>query len=625
MVSEDQASIMSIKEKNRVVRPAGSSWFVEQDKLCEEAMRKNVEEFQENVEESMHWLKNYIGGLLGGQISSFEDMSMFLKTPATAKKPLKSNAAPDNRKEVAKNLFQEPILGMESSSTENDSKLQVTQHKTDTQVGSGSSEIDKSAASTRPNTSSSNYLSSSEKSGTVPSSSEPKSSTGGYRIGGHQDISVYLESVRGKLRNKLQQQSAKLSVKPLSFSNANTSINNTGNLSNVIDIEPKTSSNGPSGRKLSVDAAKDDAPSLGKPQIEHLDAIREEESDNTQSQEERLKDLISSRTEQLRKTFQAHTIPRPPSTANSDVSGLISGKDNSLKIDDSLSYSFIPAPKDQSYTSNNTSKILDDTFANAKPTDYADDNSAEDILPANLTSGFSSLQKQQDSYKQSNESSLSKSTESSISFNESAGMNEQIADPPKPKKAPSALDRVREALKMKRMEIEEQEEAMAQAKQSQQHASKSIDETKNPLLKNSNQVQMTPIRDIVTQHTPLSSPALDASQTILNKEGSEYSIPAIPSDDFYTDSDEENEKPQEKQHIPDWAKSPQLKAALRAQKRLNPDTIFGDIRPLKVEDIFSGNSLKRLRVRGSSANWSKDQLTQQEINLYKKKMGFDHS
>lgn len=91
--------------------------------------------------------------------------------------------------------------------------------------------------------------------------------------------------------------------------------------------------------------------------------------------------------------------------------------------------------------------------------------------------------------------------------------------------------------------------------------------------------------------------------------------------------------------MPEWVKSPYLKQALRHQTRIDPDTIFGHIQPLKLEgmnsitcplqnsinamvDIFKGSSLKRFRVRGSSANWSQDRLTEREISVYQKKMGY---
>lgn len=77
--------------------------------------------------------------------------------------------------------------------------------------------------------------------------------------------------------------------------------------------------------------------------------------------------------------------------------------------------------------------------------------------------------------------------------------------------------------------------------------------------------------------------------------------------------------------MPKWADSPELRQALRQQSRLDPDTVFGPIKPLQMEEIFKGkaNSLK-FRPRSSSANWSgPDRLTPQEIQEYVRAMGYN--
>jgi hypothetical protein len=99
-------------------------------------------------------------------------------------------------------------------------------------------------------------------------------------------------------------------------------------------------------------------------------------------------------------------------------------------------------------------------------------------------------------------------------------------------------------------------------------------------------------------------------------------VPYINSEDEY-DSDDSAGPPSKPGFVvPEWAKSPHLRQALRSQVGRDPDSIFGAITPLNLEDIFTGSSIKRFRVRGSSANWTHDKLTQMEINSYQRVMGY---
>jgi Inner centromere protein, ARK binding region len=73
---------------------------------------------------------------------------------------------------------------------------------------------------------------------------------------------------------------------------------------------------------------------------------------------------------------------------------------------------------------------------------------------------------------------------------------------------------------------------------------------------------------------------------------------------------------------PDWAQSPVLGRALQSQSRLNPDDIFGPVRPLRMEEIFKTRP-SRFRARTSSANWAgADELTSDEQQEYAKRMGY---
>ena len=87
-------------------------------------------------------------------------------------------------------------------------------------------------------------------------------------------------------------------------------------------------------------------------------------------------------------------------------------------------------------------------------------------------------------------------------------------------------------------------------------------------------------------------------------------------------SDSEDEGGQRKPEAPEWAQSPELRAALESQSRVNPDDIFGPVRPLRMEDIFRTRT-SRFRARTSSANWSgPDGLKQEEEREYARRMGF---
>ncbi|KAF9456187.1 hypothetical protein BDZ94DRAFT_1292946 [Collybia nuda] len=95
-------------------------------------------------------------------------------------------------------------------------------------------------------------------------------------------------------------------------------------------------------------------------------------------------------------------------------------------------------------------------------------------------------------------------------------------------------------------------------------------------------------------------------------------LPDINSE--YSDSEDE-ERPRTF-NPPDWAQSPELRQALQVQSTINPDDIFGAIRPLKMEELFKTRT-SRFRARTSSANWTgSDRLTVEEERSYVKRMGF---
>ncbi|KAJ8522581.1 hypothetical protein ONZ45_g872 [Pleurotus djamor] len=105
-------------------------------------------------------------------------------------------------------------------------------------------------------------------------------------------------------------------------------------------------------------------------------------------------------------------------------------------------------------------------------------------------------------------------------------------------------------------------------------------------------------------------------------------VPVVPSEAIelpdinseYSDSDDED-RPRT-YNPPSWAQSPELHQALLDQGSINPDDIFGAIRPLRMEEIFRSRN-SRFRARTSSANWTgTDRLTVEEEREYARRMGY---
>lgn len=95
-------------------------------------------------------------------------------------------------------------------------------------------------------------------------------------------------------------------------------------------------------------------------------------------------------------------------------------------------------------------------------------------------------------------------------------------------------------------------------------------------------------------------------------------LPDINSE--YSDSEDEDRA--RTFDPPHWAQSPELRHALQIQSTINPDSIFGSVRPLKMEELFKTRT-SRFRARTSSANWTgADRLTLEEEREYARRMGF---
>lgn len=122
-----------------------------------------------------------------------------------------------------------------------------------------------------------------------------------------------------------------------------------------------------------------------------------------------------------------------------------------------------------------------------------------------------------------------------------------------------------------------------------------------------------------------------AARAKAQMQAAKLSTPEVPSEsielpDIHSEySDSEDEDRVRTFDPPDWAQSPELRQALQMQSTVNPDDIFGAIRPLRMEEIFRTRQ-SRFRARSSSANWSgSDRLTVEEIREYERRMGFQQT
>ena len=104
----------------------------------------------------------------------------------------------------------------------------------------------------------------------------------------------------------------------------------------------------------------------------------------------------------------------------------------------------------------------------------------------------------------------------------------------------------------------------------------------------------------------------------LEAEAEDIVLPDINSE--YSDSNDSEKSNEFKR--PEWAESPELRAALERQATRNPDELFGPIKPISMEELFKVK-VSKFRPRSSSANWaSGDGVTRKEEVEYAKRMGF---
>lgn len=99
--------------------------------------------------------------------------------------------------------------------------------------------------------------------------------------------------------------------------------------------------------------------------------------------------------------------------------------------------------------------------------------------------------------------------------------------------------------------------------------------------------------------------------------GENIALPEIATDsEDESDSDDENATGGFR--APSWVASPALRDLLTSQQLVDPESVFGPIASLNMDEVFKNGKnaerLKRFRDRGSSARWveSGDAVTQEE-------------
>lgn len=133
----------------------------------------------------------------------------------------------------------------------------------------------------------------------------------------------------------------------------------------------------------------------------------------------------------------------------------------------------------------------------------------------------------------------------------------------------------------------------------------------------------TPGRPANTIFNPKSTAksAKSAKSSPMYQNGEKIELPEIATDsEDESDSDsEDGGKPAGGFRAPSWVASPALRELLTQQQLVDPESVFGPIAPLQMDEVFKGGKadrLKRFRDRGSSARWVEtgDAVTTEEKN-----------
>ena len=117
-----------------------------------------------------------------------------------------------------------------------------------------------------------------------------------------------------------------------------------------------------------------------------------------------------------------------------------------------------------------------------------------------------------------------------------------------------------------------------------------------------------------THKTPVRPMGFASSKSALKSPsqftpGETIDLPEIATDSEESDSEDGGFS------APSWVDSPNLRELLTAQQLVDPESVFGPIAQINMEEVFKNNKdrLKKFRDRTSSANWSgTDRLTEDD-------------
>ncbi|KAJ2323702.1 hypothetical protein GGI00_005547, partial [Coemansia sp. RSA 2681] len=157
-------------------------------------------------------------------------------------------------------------------------------------------------------------------------------------------------------------------------------------------------------------------------------------------------------------------------------------------------------------------------------------------------------------------------------------------------------------------------------------------------------------QDMTTPLRPSRQGSTRAKKPAVARDSDEYTTIVAPGEtyppeieseysDEYSDDDDEfspgaeggggaRRKKKNDFKIPKWATTPELARGLEMQERVNPDHIFGRVKPLRINEIFNRPAENpeelRRKPRNSSMIWNtKDALSSEEELKYIRKMGYD--
>ncbi|KAL1583625.1 hypothetical protein WHR41_07793 [Cladosporium halotolerans] len=115
----------------------------------------------------------------------------------------------------------------------------------------------------------------------------------------------------------------------------------------------------------------------------------------------------------------------------------------------------------------------------------------------------------------------------------------------------------------------------------------------------------TPARPPAFMAPKSAKSAKSAKSSPMYPNGDNIALPEIMTDS--EDEDDEDDDATGGFRAPSWVASPALRDLLTQQQLVDPETVFGPISDLKMEEVFKGaknqERLKRFRDRGSSAMW----------------------